>query len=132
MKKKLCVTIFLLVISLLFPLASYADIGPKPSIKLIVLNPPEDEYYLDLLINYESKHSYTNIDEEDEYDENMVSILENYNEDGWRPALVTGTNVPLFGELTGKRDGDTMVHSFSYLGTPTRFKIILEIGRAHV
>jgi len=60
--------------NLLFPFRTYADIGPKPSIKLIVLNPPKDEYYLDLLINYETKHSYINIDEEDGYDENMVRI----------------------------------------------------------
>jgi hypothetical protein len=123
--KKILALITFLIINLLFPFRTYADIGPKPSIKLIVLNPPNDEYYLDLLINYETKHSYINIDEEDGYDENMVRILENYNEDGWRPALVTGTNVPLFGKLTGEKEGDTMVHMFRYLGTPERFKVIL-------
>lgn len=125
MKKILALITFLIIINLLFPFRTYADIGPKPSIKLIVLNPPKDEYYLDLLINYETKHSYINIDEEDGYDENMIKILENYNEDGWRPALVTGTNVPLFGKLTGEKEGDTMVHMFRYLGTPESFKVIL-------
>jgi len=74
MKKILALITFLIIINLLFPFRTYADIGPKPSIKLIVLNPPKDEYYLDLLINYETKHSYINIDEEDGYDENMVRI----------------------------------------------------------
>lgn len=95
MKRLLALFTMFIIISLFFPSASYADIGPKPSIKLIVLNPPEDEYYLDLLIDYDKKHSYTNIHEYDELDENMVRFLEEYNEDGWRPALVTGTNVPL-------------------------------------
>lgn len=119
--------VILMVFSIVFllPFIAYADIGPKPSIKLIVLNPPEDEYYLDLLIDSEKKNSYTNIDEDDELDEDMLNILKEYNENGWRPALVTGTNVPLFGNLTGEKEGDTMVHKFSYLGTPKRFKVIL-------
>lgn len=125
MKRLTAVIIIVMSIILLLPFAAYADIGPKPSIKLIVLNPPEDEYYLDLLIDYEKKHSYTNIDEDDELDENMIDILKEYNEDGWRPALVTGTNVPLFGNLKGEREGDTMVHKFSYVGTPKRFRVIL-------
>lgn len=124
--RKLAILIFLgVVINLLSPYAANADIGPKPSIKLIVLNPPKDEYYLDLLINYDSKHPYINIDEDDELDENMINILQKYNVDGWRPALVTGTKVPLFGKLTGVKEGDTIVHEFHYLGTPDRFKVII-------
>lgn len=124
--RKLAILIFLgVVINLLSPYAANADIGPKPSIKLIVLNPPKDEYYLDLLINYDSKHPYINIDEHDELDKNIINILQKYNVDGWRPALVTGTKVPLFGKLTGVKEGDTIVHEFHYLGTPDRFKVII-------
>ena len=125
MKKSAEVILIALSIVLLLPFTACADVGPKPSIKLIVLNPPEDEYYLDLLIDYDKKSTYSNIREDDEYDENMISILREYNEDGWRPALVTGTKAPLFGKLTGVREGDTMVHKFSYVGTPERFKVIL-------
>lgn len=109
----------------MFSFKVYADVGPKPSIKLIVLNPPEDEYYLDLLVDYEIKHPYKNVDVGEGLDENMLNVLKEYNEDGWRPALVTGTSVPLFGKLTGTREGDVMVHSFSYIGTPEKFKVIL-------
>lgn len=124
--RKLAILIFLgVIINLLSPYAANADIGPKPSIKLIVLNPPKDEYYLDLLINYDSKHPYINIDEHDELDKNIINILQKYNVDGWRPALVTGTKVPLFGKLTGVKEGDTIVHEFHYLGTPDRFKVII-------
>jgi len=134
MKRRIGLIIVFLAISFLFSFKVHADIGPKPSIRVIVLNPPKDEYYLDLLIDYESKYPYINIDEDDELNENMVSILEEYNVDGWRPALVTGTNVPLFGRLTGKSEGDTMVHSFRYVGTPERFKVILveESGKVSV
>lgn len=125
MKKSAEVILIALSIVLLLPFTACADVGPKPSIKLIVLNPPEDEYYLDLLIDYDKKSTYSNIREDDEYDENMISILREYNENGWRPALVTGTKAPLFGKLTGVREGDTMVHKFSYVGTPERFKVIL-------
>lgn len=125
MKKSAEVILIALSIVLLLPFTACADVGPKPSIKLIVLNPPEDEYYLDLLIDYDKKSTYSNIREDDEYDENMISILREYNEDGWRPALVTGTKAPLFGKLTGVREGDTMVHKFSYVGTPEKFKVIL-------
>ncbi|HHV45902.1 MAG TPA: hypothetical protein GXX53_03190 [Tissierellia bacterium] len=125
MKKSAEVILIALSIVLLLPFTACADVGPKPIIKLIVLNPPEDEYYLDLLIDYDKKSTYSNIREDDEYDENMISILREYNEDGWRPALVTGTKAPLFGKLTGVREGDTMVHKFSYVGTPERFKVIL-------
>lgn len=125
MKRIVALITMVIAVSLLFPFVSYADIGPKPSIRLIVLNPPEGEYYLDLLIDYEKKHPYINIDEDEGLDENMIKILEEYNEEGWRPALVTGTKVPLFGKLTGQREGDNMVHNFSYLGTPDRFKVII-------
>lgn len=35
MKKILALITFLIIINLLFPFRTYADIGPKPSIKLI-------------------------------------------------------------------------------------------------
>lgn len=125
MERKIYIIFMVVVISLLFPRAVFADIGPKPSIKLIVLNPPEDEYYLDLLVDYDKKSSYSNIREYDGLNKDMIRILKEYHEDGWRPALVTGTRVPLFGKLTGQREGDSMVHNFSYVGTPDRFKVII-------
>ncbi|GFN34431.1 hypothetical protein [Tepidimicrobium xylanilyticum] len=125
MKRVKFVILIFLFINYIFPSTVKADIGPKPSIKLIVENPPEGKYYLDLLIDYEMSHSYTNVKEKDLDDINVYNILKNYKVDGWRPALVTGTKVPLFGELTGKIENDTMVHSFSYLGVPDRFKVII-------
>lgn len=117
-----------LVISLMMPLLIVlpvqADMGPKPSIKIIIKNPPADEYYLDLLIN-ENKSNNSQIENKNNLDPNKYALLENYNVDGWQPALVHGTSMPLFGRLTGDRLGQDMVHTFSYFGTPDRFKIII-------
>ena len=41
------------------------------------------------------------------------------------PALAHGTDMPLFGDLVGQQQGADRVHSFSYYGTPDRFKIII-------
>lgn len=120
--------LLILAVSLLLPMAfSFpvsADFGPKPSITIVVNNPPADEYYLDLLID-ERKSGNSQIEEKDKYDPEKYSLLENYAVDGWVPALVHGTSIPLFGHLTGVRQGQSMVHTFSYFGTPDRFKIII-------
>ena len=55
----------------------------------------------------------------------MYKLLKDYNVDGWRPALVTGTRVPLNGKLTGEKKGSNMIHKFSYVGVPDRFKVII-------
>lgn len=45
---------------------------------------------------------------------------------GWRPALTIGTQIPLFGSLTGERQEDgTVVHQFSYYGTPSEYRILI-------
>lgn len=117
----LIITIFILVL----PSIVYGDIGPKPSLEIIVKNPPKAEYYLDLLVDYEGETLYPNIHEEDKYSEDMYSILKNYNSNGWRPAMVTGTKAPIFGDIIGEKNGENMVHRFSYIGVPDRFKIII-------
>lgn len=118
----------ILAISLLLPFALsspvHADFGPKPSITIVVKNPPADTYYLDLLIQ-EQKVNNSLADERDQYDPDKFGLLENYRDGEWVPALVHGTNIPLFGKLTGSRQGANVVHTFSYFGTPERFKIII-------
>lgn len=125
MKKVSMFFLVLFVSILICPLVANADIGPKPSIEVIVKNPPETEYYLDLLVDYSEDESHENIHEKEIYSEKMYNILRDYNVDGWRSALVTGTRVPLFGKLTGVQDGNNMVHKFSYVGVPDKFKVIM-------
>ncbi|WP_077368150.1 hypothetical protein [Anaerosalibacter sp. Marseille-P3206] len=125
MKKTSVFFLVLMVFLLTFPIVASADFGPKPSIEIIVKNPPQTEYYLDLLVDYSRDDSHENIHDKEIYSENMYNILENYNVDGWRPALVTGTKVPIFGKLTGVPDGKDMIHEFSYVGVPDKFKVII-------
>ena len=126
MRKKTAVflLIFLLGITL-FPLKVKADMGPKPKITIIVTNPPEEEYYLDILVNYDLP-LYDNLKgKRDLFDQTKLSLLENYSENGWYPALAHGTRRKLWGNLKGHRKDQTMVHTFGYFGVPDRYKIIV-------
>jgi len=125
MKKNWLAFLVVLFYILSFPKYAYADAGPKPSLKVIVKNPPETEYYLDLLVDYDIENPYINVKQGEVKHTEMYDILKNYRENGWRPALVTGTRVPLFGSLEGTKNGNVMVHNFSYVGIPDRFKIII-------
>ncbi|NMA83223.1 MAG: hypothetical protein GX962_05095 [Epulopiscium sp.] len=125
MKKIIAFFLLLIGLHFAFPFLVYGDVGPKPSLEIIVKNPPQTEYYLDLLVDYKKDHLYQNIRNKEVYSEKMYHALESYYVDGWRPALVTGTSVPLNGHLIGNQDGNNMIHKFSYVGVPDRFKLII-------
>ena len=94
-----------------------ADTGPKPAVTVHVVNAPEGTYYLDLLIT--DPDDYENIDPAD-YDPELIAGLKSWEDEGWYPALVEGTNAPLFGDLTPGEDG---AHRFTYFGLPQTFRI---------
>lgn len=116
--KRVCslVACLLLCVALLGGTAS-ADMGPKQSLTITVVNPPEGVYYLDLL--HQEEADYSNLNVED-YDSALVEGLRSWEGEGWYPALVGGTNLPLFGRLTPGEDG---THTFSYYGLPETFRI---------
>ncbi len=124
MKRTKKLTAFFLIITaiVLLPMSVYADFGPKDKVTVYVKNYPDSIYYLDLLQDYDGE--YENIDPT-EYDEAILSHLSAYESEDWYPALYGGTNVPLFGELTGRAEGESMVHVFSYFGVPEQFRIII-------
>lgn len=108
-----------------FPLFGRADTGPKPTLTIVVKHPPQEEYYLDLLLP-EKKGSFDNLQEHrDEYDAAKLDRLHSLEKEGWYPALAGYTAAPLFGDLIGERDGETMRHVFSYHGVPDRFRIAI-------
>jgi len=122
---KSCFLLFLLLSILLIPLSASADFGPKPRLTVIVTNPPEEEYYLDLLIDYDAP-LYDNIeDTRDLLDAEKLSLLENHGISGWYAALTHGTKASLWGKLTGERREGDAVHSFGYMGVPDKYKIII-------
>lgn len=122
-KKVFCI-LFLLCIILL-PLSVSADMGPKPKLTVIVSNPPEDEYYLDLLIDYDLPQCDNLEGIRDTFDPVKLELLEEYYKNGWCTALAHGTRKPLWGELTGEEHDGCLVHSFAYVGVPDRYKIII-------
>ena len=107
---------FLLCLILLAGTAS-ADTGPKPSVTITVTNAPDGVYYLDLL--QQDGDGSPDIDRAD-YDPTLLEGLERWEDEGWFPALVHGTNLPLFGDLVPGTDG---THTFSYFGLPETFRI---------
>jgi len=109
----LCVLLCLAVL----PVSASADTGPKPAVTITVVNAPAGDYYLDLLI--QDPGDYPNIDPED-YDPTLLDGLRSWEGEGWWPALLEGTDVPLFGDLTPGEDGP---HRFPYHGLPRTFRI---------
>lgn len=96
---------------------AFADTGPKESLTITVTNAPEGVYYLDLLHQNESGTSNVDLDD---YDSSLVEGLRSWENEGWYPALVDGTNPPLFGDLVPGADG---THYFTYFGLPKTFRI---------
>lgn len=112
----LCNIIFLV------PITTYADMGPKPSLKIYVKNAPED-YYLDILIKQGT-------DDEEKVNQGREEYFDlplyQYQEDGWAAGFVR--NPRMYGGLTGEKSESTglMVHDFGYMGLPDTFKIIVQ------
>lgn len=125
MKRRLLflLTVIILIIGVVSVV--YGDAGPKPSLEILVENPPDTDYYLDLLVDYTKEHLYQFIEEDEIEHKELFKTLKEYNVDGWRPALATGTRVPLHGNLAGEIEGNYVRHYFSYMGVPDRFKIIV-------
>ncbi|MCL2321175.1 MAG: hypothetical protein FWC47_03615 [Oscillospiraceae bacterium] len=116
----------ILAILCLIPCTVRADLGPKPEISILCTNLPEKEVYVDLLVDYpplEEGQGFR-IEDKDLYNPYMFSILESYNVDGFRPALVTGTSAPLWGDIRCINNNSEAFMTFSYFGVPDRFKII--------
>lgn len=122
------IVIILLSISLnvfLFSINVYADNGPKPSINIIAENMPEEICYMDLLINYSDVDNFDNLDDISKYNRDMFNTLKEYKDEDWRPAIATGTRVPLHGDIICDVDNGISHLQYSYVGVPDYFKIIV-------
>lgn len=116
----------LIFLSLFFGFPAMADMGPKPEINITVKNPPEEIYYLDLMIEGEYHDNlYQNLKNQDPYDEKLLEMLRTNRESGWHLGIVDGTNMPMSGNLQGRTDENIMVHRFGYVGVPDRFRVIV-------
>lgn len=125
-KKLLLAALISCLLVIVLPTTAYADMGPKDELTVYVENPPNEVYYLDLLTQNSS--SYNNFHEDGEreaLDKKMVALLYSYGNEGWMPALIEGTGVPMWGNLIGEADSERMVHKFGYVGMPDIYRIIL-------
>jgi len=118
---------FLFLVCVMFALIGsttlvHADMGPKPQLKITVLNAPQESYYLDLLVK--SDLLGPNGENLEGLDPTMITKLKSLEAQGWYPALVNGTAIPLFGDLTGTMVNGKMVHTFGY-HLPDEYRIIL-------
>lgn len=123
-KKSILIGLLLLIIINVLPIIALADVGPKPSLEIIVEGMENDKYWLDLLVTVESDHTWFDITDKEL--EEVRKLADYKDEEGFHPALLSGTKVPLFGELKGVKNPDnTYSHKFSYMGTPEVFKIAI-------
>ena len=116
-----CLLLFLVGAMLLAP-AARADIGPKPSLTVQVVNAPEGTLYLDLLTEGEAtKSPYPNSNLE-ETDPALLDTLRSIEGDGWVLAYTTGVagRAPVFGSVLPREDG---AWQFSYIGLPETFRV---------
>jgi len=125
LKKLLSVLLILNLCLFICPFLAYADVGPKPTLEVIAQNMPDTTCYLDLLVNDPPEGVHQNITEVEKYDPQLLEKLKKYKIDGWRPAMVTGTMPPLFGDIICDIKNGQCTLNFSYLGVPDKFKIIV-------
>ena len=115
----------LFVVLLLLTTAVFADFGPKPQLVVRVEQPPQEEYYLDLLDTGDWAKNLYDLDER-ELDPALLAALRAAVPSGWHACIAQGsTRAPIWGELTGEPDGSgAMLHSFRYYGVPETYRIL--------
>lgn len=115
----------------LLTVTALADSGPKPMLTVKVVNAPEELYYLDLLeADRADVQPYDNNRREDEdqpLDPALVESLLAAVPEGWHACTLDHTNGrPIWGDLLGEAAGeDLRLHTFSYLGVPDTYRVIL-------
>lgn len=103
-----------------------ADAGPKPSITVRAKNMPDTECYMDLLVKDPSYKIDPNYFNEPKYNQELVTRLKNYYENGWRPLLAGGNRLTHGDIICDVKDGKcTLNYTYS---VPNRFKIIVVTG----
>ena len=114
----------------LLTLTALADSGPKPLLTVKVENAPEGLYYLDLLeADREDVQPWDDNRREDEdqpLDPDLAESLRSAVPEGWHACTLDHTNgAPIWGDLLGQEAGGLRLHTFSYMGVPDTYRIIL-------
>lgn len=141
MKRSLRFCILMVLAAALLTVSALADTGPKPQLTVLVTNPPEELYYLDILGegDYEG-HSYgpdtseySGLDwsySEEEVaalDSDLLDALRAAVPEGWHACTAEGTNgAPMWGDLLGENTANgARLHTFRYVGVPDTYRILV-------
>ena len=79
-KKSILIGLLLLLFINTFPIVAFADVGPKPSLEIIVKGMDNDNYWLDLLVTDESEHSWFELSDKER--ERVKKLAEYVDEEG--------------------------------------------------
>ena len=122
--------VFAAMLCLCLPVS--ADMGPKPSIELKLENPPDEVYYIDLLMQTNNRNRKTIREEsakalKTEYPDELPVFekIIDYASDGWSARL---------GSIRGEyeRYNDKHIYSFDYSNVPKDFKVIISTASGNV
>lgn len=102
-----------------------ADMGAKPSITIHLKNMKTTAYTIDLLTKNNPEEFNRKIT--DKYISYVDKAIYKYNKDGW--VATTLRNSILWGNIEGNTE---RTHTFSYFGTPTEFKVIIQFADGKV
>lgn len=123
-KRSMRFPVFLLSLlcALILIIPAYADMGPKESLNITVINAPEGTIYIDLLYSASEPPRYGPESHElARYDAEILAHLRSTEQDGWYLACTSGTGgAPIFGDVFPDQDG---VYHFGYFGLPRTFRI---------
>ena len=122
--KKLSILLILIISVLAFPLVVNADTGPKPSIDIKIENLKTKNYIIDLFVYDEDGTGYTSpLDYNGgKLTDEQVKRLYDLNLDGWISESTRWSKYILFSDCSANEKYE---HTFSYFGTPERYKIVI-------
>jgi len=129
-KKLMSLAALLLTLAALLTVPALADSGPKPLLIVRVENGPEEPYYLDLLAEGDPNPKYMdycldwNYSEEERaaLDPQLLQALRDAVPKGWYACVAQGNQgTPIYAKL----NGDGNIHSFSYVGVPDTYRVIV-------
>ena len=135
MKRPFRVLVLLVLAGCLMSVTAFADMGPKPQLTVKVEHPPQELYWLDLLAEGNPSERYPLPEDDFHFGTNLKELhfpdADSYYAfnaavpEGWHACLTQHSGAPIWGELTGTPNGDTMLHSFGYFGVPRTYRILI-------
>jgi len=133
MKRSLRLLFLLVLAGCIMTMTALADMGPKDQLTIKVVNPPQEPYVLDLLA--EGVPAALSTLSQEEFEARMEELglsdsilyygLISEVPSGWHACLCQHSGPPIWGTLTGRQSGDTMLHTFGYVGIPDTYRILI-------